>query len=281
MDTEKNIFIAFILNLIFCILEFIGGIITNSYAIISNAIHDLNDAISIGFAYLLEKKSKKKADDKYTYGYLRYSALGGLLTTISLFIGSFFIIYNSFIRIINPVYIDYSKMIFFAILGLIINFIVSFRPIDKKSINQKSLNLHKLEDMFGWFIILIGSIIMNLTGLTIIDPIISIIVSIYILVCASINLYEILNLFLEKTPNSLNLIKLKKQINRIEGVIEVHDLHVLSIDGEESFLTMHVVSKKNVDVKTMIKNKLKKMGINHVTIEIENENEKCIEKIKN
>ena len=123
MKTEKNILIAFILNLSFSIFEFIGGTITNSIAIISDAIHDIGDSLSIGLSYFLEKKSKKEPNEKYTYGYARYSVIGSLITTTILLLGSIIVIYNAIKRIINPVEINYNGMIIFAIIGTIINFL--------------------------------------------------------------------------------------------------------------------------------------------------------------
>ena len=159
MKTEKNILIAFLLNLAFSVMEFIGGIFTGSVAIISDSIHDIGDAASIGIAYFLERKSKKKPDEKYTYGYIRYSILGSLITTLILIIGSSFVIYNSVLRILNPVEINYDGMILFAVFGVIVNFLAATFTREGDSLNQKSVNLHMLEDVLGWVIVLIGAII--------------------------------------------------------------------------------------------------------------------------
>src|SRR5574344_1190297 len=148
MKTEKNILIAFILNIAFSIFEFIGGTLTNSVAIVSDSIHDMGDALSIGVSYFLEKKSKKKPDNKYTFGYVRYSILGALSTTMILFIGSIIVIYSSIVRIINPVVINYNGMIIFAIFGVIVNFLAAYFTKNGDSLNQKSVNLHMLEDVF-------------------------------------------------------------------------------------------------------------------------------------
>ena len=200
MKTEKNILFAFILNLSFSIFEFIGGIFTGSVAILSDSIHDLGDALSIGISFFLEKKSKKKPDNKYTYGYIRYSVLGGLITTVILLVGSILVIYNAIGRIITPVEVNYKGMIIFAIIGLVTNFIAAYLTKEGDSINQKSVNLHMLEDVLGWAIVLIGAIIMNFTDIKIIDPIMSIGVALFILVNTLKNLKKILDLFLEKTP---------------------------------------------------------------------------------
>ncbi len=200
MKTEKNILIAFILNISFSIFEFMGGLFTNSISILSDSIHDLGDAISIGISYFMERKSKKRADNKYTFGYIRYSVLGGVITTTILLVGSIFVIISAIKRIMNPVDVNYSGMILFAIIGTVLNFIAAYVTKEGDSINQKAVNLHMLEDTLGWIIVLIGAIIMNFTDIKIIDPIMSIGVATFILIHSICNLKKVLDLFLEKTP---------------------------------------------------------------------------------
>ena len=279
MKTDKNILIAFILNLAFSILEFIGGAFTNSVAIISDSVHDMGDAMSIGISYFLEKKSKKKPDEKHTYGYIRYSVLGSTITTVILLVGSILVIYNSILRIINPVEINYDGMIIFAIVGVIINFAAAYFTREGDSLNQKSVNLHMLEDVLGWVVVLIGAILMRIFDITYIDPILSICVAIFILVNAYKNFKSILDVFLEKTPNSIDISELKEHLNEIDEVIDVHHIHVWSMDGFTHFATMHVTAKANSkEVKDKIREELKEHGISHVTIELESENENCCSK---
>ena len=276
--TEKNILIAFLLNLSFSIIEFIGGTITNSVAILSDSVHDIGDALSIGISYFLERKSNKKPDKNYTYGYLRYSVLGGFITTMILFIGSIFVIYNSILRIINPVDIHYEKMIIIAVFGVIVNTVAAYFTKDGKSLNQKAVNLHMLEDVLGWIVVLIGAIIMNFTNIKIIDSIMSIGVSIFVLIHATKEFKEILDLFLEKVPKDISIDKIKNNLLNIDGIDDIHHIHVWSISGEEIFLTMHVViNKQDKEIKNKIRDTLKKMNINHVTIEIEEKDEKCLD----
>lgn len=277
MKTEKNILIAFILNLTFSILEFVGGIITNSVAIISDSIHDMGDAVSIGVSFFLERKSKKKPDEKYTYGYIRYSVLGGLITTLILMTGSILVIYGAITRIINPVEINYNGMIIFAIFGVIINFIAAYFTREGDSLNQKSVNLHMLEDVLGWVVVLIGAIIMNFTDISIIDPIMSIAVALFILVNAFKNFKSILDLFLEKTPNGVSVEEIKEHLSKIKGIIDVHHIHIWSIDGYNNYATLHIISN-NANIKEKIREELAEHNIKHVTIEIEKEDEHCNEK---
>lgn len=278
MKTEKNILIAFILNLAFGIFEFFGGIVTNSIAIISDSIHDIGDALSIGVSYFLEKKSKKKPDDKYTYGYIRYSVIGSLITTVILLLSSVLVIIGAIKRIINPVSINYNGMIVFGIFGVIVNFLAAYFTREGHSLNQKAVNLHMLEDVLGWVIVLIGAVIMKFTDISILDSILSILVAIFIFINAFKTFKTILDLFLEKTPHNININELKQHILEVKGVIDVHHIHVWSIDGYNNYATMHVVASKNViKVKENIREELKQHGISHVTIEIEEKNEKCTE----
>ena len=273
MKTEKNILFAFILNLSFSLFEFFGGIFTNSVAILSDSIHDMGDALSIGISFFLEKKSKKKPDNNYTYGYIRYSVLGGLITTVILLVGSILVIYHAIGRIIHPTPVNYQGMIMFAIIGVVTNFIAAFLTREGDSINQKSVNLHMLEDVLGWFVVLIGAIIMNFTDIRILDPIMSIGVALFILINAFKNLKLILDLFLEKTPQNIDINHLKEHLKSIEGVDDVHHIHIWSMDGFNNYATMHIVTK-STDVKSIkgkIRDELKEHGIFHAILETENE----------
>ena len=279
MKEEKNILIAFILNLAFSIFEFFGGILTNSVAIISDAIHDVGDSLSIGISYFLEKKSKKKPDDIYTYGYMGYSVIGSLITTLILLVGSIFVVINAVKRIINPVEINYNGMIIFAIVGVVVNFFAAYKTKDGSSLNQKAVNLHMLEDVLGWFIVLIGAVVMRFTNIRAIDPILSILVAIFIFINALKNFKIILDLFLEKTPREIKIEEIKKHIMEIKTVIDVHHIHVWSIDGINNYATMHVVAnlKDMEKLKKEIKQELKEHRINHTTIEMETASSKCCE----
>lgn len=276
MKTEKNIFIAFILNLSFSIFEFIGGIFTGSVAIISDAIHDLGDAAGIGISYFLEKKSKKQPDEKYTYGYGRYSVLGGFITTVILLIGSVFMIYNAVVRIITPKDINYNGMIVFALIGVCVNFLAAFITREGKSVNQKAVNLHMLEDVLGWIIVLVGAIVMRFTDLRIIDPIMSIGLSVFIIYNAFVNLKEICFTFLQKAPVDISTEDIINCVESIDGITEVHHVHLWSMDGQSYLATLHAVSDENPRViKGLIRNALSDIGIGHVTLELESSDEHC------
>ena len=273
MKTEKNILIAFLLNLTFSVFEFFGGLFTNSVAIISDSIHDLGDAISIGISYFMERKSKHKADNKYTYGYVRYSVLGGVITTTILLVGSVLVIIGAVKRLFNPVEVNYNGMIIFAIVGVILNFLAAYVTKEGDSINQKSVNLHMLEDVLGWIVVLIGAIIMNFTDIKILDSLMSIGVAIFILINSMKNLKKVLDLFLEKTPEDVDIEELKKHLLKIDGVDDIHHIHVWSIDGYNNYATMHIVSKAKdiTKIKKEIREELEEHNICHAILETEEE----------
>ncbi len=278
MKTERNILIAFILNLFFSLFEFIGGIFTGSVAIVSDAVHDLGDAASIGISYFLERKSKKQPDSSYTYGYLRYSVLGGVITTLILLFGSAAVIYNAVLRIISPAEINYNGMIIFAVFGVAVNFIAALVTKDGDSLNQKAVNLHMLEDVLGWVVVLIGAVVMRFTDFAIIDPLLSIAVAVFILINAIKTLKEILELLLEKIPHGIEIDEIKEHILEIQGVLDVHHIHIWSMDSQNNYATMHIVTNSNTgEIKEKVRQELAEHNIGHVTLEIEAEGEHCHE----
>ena len=276
MKTEKNILIAFLLNLSFSVFELFGGLFTGSIAILSDSVHDIGDAMSIGLSYILEKKSKKKPDNIYTYGYIRYSVIGSIITSTILLTGSIFVIYEAVKRLINPQEINYNGMIIISIIGVLVNTLAAMATKEGNSLNQKSVNLHMLEDVLGWVVVLIGSILIKFTNITYIDAILSIGVALFILRHAARNIKEVLDLFLEKTPENIDIEELKHHLKEIKGIIDIHHIHIRSIDGYNNFMTLHAVVKKyDSEIKKQIKEELEEHGICHSTIELELVDEEC------
>jgi len=271
MKIDRNILIAFILNLSFSLLEIIGGFITNSISILSGAVHDLADAASIGISYYLEKKSKHKPNYKYTYGYVRYSTLAAFITTIILLSGSLFVIYNAINRLFNPIDINYDGMIIIALIGILFNIIAVYKTKGGHSLNQEAVNLHLLQDALSWIIVLIGSILIKFTKINYIDSIMSLVISIYIIIHSLKHLKIILDLFLEKTPNNVNVRKIKKELLENKNIISIDHIHVWSLDGYNNYATLHaIINNDEVEnMKEYIKDYLKKENISHSTIEIE------------
>lgn len=279
MKSDENILLAFILNICFSIFELFGGFFTGSVAILSDSIHDMGDALSIGLSYLLERKSKKKPDSVYTYGYIRYSVMGSVITTTILILGSVFVIYESIDRLINPITINYDGMMLFSVFGVFVNSLATYFTKDEGSLNQKAVNLHLFEDVLGWMIVLIGSLVMKFTNISCIDSILSIGVAIFILIMALKNVKVVLDLFLEKIPDNINMRKLKKDLLSVNKVLDIHHIHIRSIDGFNNYATMHVVTKKyDYKIKKNIKEVLNDYNIIHSAIEFELINEECDDK---
>ena len=278
MKTEKSIIIAFILNLSFSVFEFFGGIFSGSVAIISDAVHDVGDAVSIGVAAFLEKKSKKQPDRTYTYGYAGYSVIGSAFTTLILLFGSVAVIYNAVLRLITPSEINYTGMILFAVAGVGVNLGAAILTHGGDSLNQKAVNLHMLEDVLGWIVVLVGAVIMRFTDIAIIDPLMSIGVATFIFINAIRNLKEAVDLFLEKTPHGIEIEEICEHLTHIEGVKDIHHVHVWSMDGHNNYATLHAVVDGDAhEIKEAIREELAEHGIAHATLELESPDEHCHE----
>lgn len=280
-ESDKNIGYAFFLNFSFTIIELIGGLFTNSMAILSDAIHDLGDSISLGLAWYLQKVAKKGSDKKYSYGYKRFSLLGAIINSVVLTAGSVLILVETIPRIFHPQTPDATGMFWLAILGIIVNGAAVFRLNKGKSINERVVSLHLLEDVLGWAAILIGSIIMYFFDAPVIDPLLSVLISIYILINVFRNLKISFRIILQGTPYDVDINKIKENIRSIEGIDDIHDFHIWSIDGSYHIVTVHAVVKTAMDMKALsllkekIRSKLEAMEIHHVTIEFETKNEEC------
>jgi len=274
MNSQKKMYIAFLLNLFFSIFELVGGVLTGSVAILSDAVHDLGDAASIGFACVLERKSTRPPDDTHTYGYGRYSALGGLLTTLILVIGSGVAIYGAIRRLVHPAAIHYDGMMLLAVVGILVNAGAAFLTHRGESLNQKAVNLHMLEDVLGWAVVLAGAVVMKFTDFTVLDSLLSIGVAVFILVHAIGHLREALDLFLDRTPRDLTTDAICARVGEVEGVIKVHHIHLRALSEQVYDATLHIVTNGNpTEVKTAIRRRLAELGIAHITIEVDEANE--------
>lgn len=269
MKSEKNILIAFILNLAFAVFELVGGVFTGSIAIVSDALHDAGDAAGIGVSFVLERKSKKKPDARYTYGYLRYSVIGSALTVIILIFGSVSVIYGAVMRILNPAEINGNAMIVLALVGVCVNLGAALVTRHGESLNQRAVSLHMLEDVLGWIVVLVGAVVMRFTDLYIIDPLMSIGVAVFILINAVKDLKEAFDILLEKVPDDIDACKIKEELCGLDGVIDVRNIHIWSMDGQKNYATMNIVASGNPrDIKDKIREKLYEYGIAHSTLEL-------------
>lgn len=277
----SNIKVAFFLNLFFSVIEIVGGIFTNSVAILSDALHDLGDSFSLALAWYFQKLSKKKRDVKFSYGYKRFSLLGALINSLVLLLGSFFVISESVKRLMEPEQAHAKGMLILAIFGIAINGLAFLRLKKGTSLNERAVGLHLLEDVLGWIAVLIGSIIMMFWNVPILDPILSLAIACYILLNIYRNLRDTMRVILQGTPDNVDMAEIERAIDTTQGVESLHDLHIWTMDGEYNILSVHIVVKPNLDKSAIIKLKadtreeLKRLNIQHATIEIDQEGEHC------
>lgn len=283
--STRNIKTAFILNLSFSIVELIGGVFTNSTAIIADALHDFCDSLSIAAAWFLEKKSEKKPDEKYTYGYARFSVLGALISSVFLLVSSILVICLAVPRIINPEAVNYEGVLLLAVLGVIINGLAVYKTAKGQSLNEKAINLHLLEDVLTWVVVLAAGIAMKILDLPILDPILSVLIAVYILFKVVKNLKSILEVFLEKAPSDIDMVELKQQLLKNQKIKDIHHVHLWTLDGMDKYATLHVTVRNGVDktslekiiieIKEFIRENLREHKITHSSIEVEFEKEEC------
>lgn len=283
-NAVKNIKLAFFLNLFFTIIEFIGGYLTNSVAVTSDALHDLGDSFSLGLAWFLQNFSNKKSNKKFSYGFKRFSLLGALINGLILLIGSLFILNQAFSRIINPMPVNAKLMIFLAMLGILFNGFAVFKTNKGESLNEKVISLHLLEDVLGWIAVFIVSIILLFTNFYILDPILSILITLYILYSVLKNLKRTFLLFMQAVPKNINYDLIYKNLKNLKEVYDLHDLHIWSLDGEKNILTSHIILndkksifdfEKIISLKKEIRKNMKKFNISDCTLEFELKKENC------
>ncbi|KGI83894.1 cation diffusion facilitator family transporter [Exiguobacterium chiriqhucha] len=272
--SSKNIKLAFIINLVFSIGEFIGGFLINSVAIMSDAIHDLGDALALGLSWFLQKFSNKKPDHNFTFGYNRFSLLGALINATILIIGSVYIFTQAIPLLFEPEHSNAQGMIWFAIFGVLLNGFAAFRLHKGKSVNEGVLSWHLLEDVLGWIAVLVVGIVLLFKDIHILDPILSIAIALFILVNVFRNLVKTMKILLGAVPDGIDIDEVKQKIEGIEEVISVQNLYVWSIDGEDNAMNLHlIVEEMNLKDSTIVKQKVKevtsKLDIKHSTIELE------------
>ncbi len=274
MKSDKRILWACVLNFGFSLFELAGSFFTGSTAVFTDSLHDFGDGLALIISYFFETKGKKSPDKIYTYGYMRYSLLGGIISSLFLIAGSFFAIYKGIYRIFVPIEINYEGIILLSFIGLVVNFAAVYFTHGGSSLNQKAVNLHMLEDVAGWATVLIGALLMKFTDISQIDPVMSILIAIFILINAGKNIKAALDIFLEKVPKGLDATKLENSLLSVKGVEDVHHIHIHSLDGVNNVATVHVVISDGFE-KEAIRNVFADYNIFHVTIETENGEEVC------
>ncbi|HEX8038290.1 MAG TPA: cation diffusion facilitator family transporter [Chryseosolibacter sp.] len=280
-DKPKNIITAFWLNTGFALLEIAGGFYTNSVAILSNAVHDFGDSLSLGLAYYFHKKSRKKGDQTFDYGYQRFSLLGAFINSLILIVSSVFIIRESISRLFEPEAPNARGMLVFAIVGIAVNGYALLRLKKGGSINERVVALHFLEDVLGWVAVLIGSVVMIFADVPVLDPVLSLLIAAYILLNVYKNLKATFRILLQARPESVNEEQIRKKVLSIPGVKNLHDLHFWTMDGRYNVMTLHVVVEESQSVeqreriKREVKHELQHLQVRHSTVEIESENSHC------
>lgn len=276
-NAEKNISTAFYLNAFFVVIEVIGGLMTNSIAILTDALHDFGDCLSLGSAWALQKKSTKGRDSKYSYGYKRFSLLSSIFLSGVLTLSSVFVLVEACKRVMSPQNVSAQGMLWMAILGIIINGAAALRVKAGNSLSERSVFLHIMEDVLGWVGVLVASIVMMFVNFPTIDPILSILISIWVLTNVWNNLKSVFKVLLQAVPDNVSIEKLTADLLTINDVESVHDIHVWSLDGESHVLTLHVVTESTTieEVKQDIANIASNYNITHVTTEIERPGTEC------
>ncbi len=272
---SKNILVAFYLNATFSILELIGGYLTNSVAIYSDALHDFGDSLALLFSYFAEKLSLKDPDAKFTFGYRRFSILSAFINGVILLSGSLYVIYEAIGRIFSPEVVKAEGMLGLAIIGIIVNSVAAYRLSKDEGINTKMVMYHLLEDLFGWIAVFIVSIILLFKPWYMLDSILSILISLIILRGVYKSLIKVGMIFLQKFPDNLELEKIKEKILEFNLVEDIHAIKGWSIDDETYYLRFHIRVPEDTVIKELdlLKPKIKRIllesNVKYSTLEFE------------
>ena len=277
----RNIRFAFFLNIIFTVVEIVGGMLTNSLAILSDALHDLGDTIALGISWRLEHLSERGRSSRFSYGYKRFSLLGAVTSSLILVAGSVFIVTRAVPRIIHPEEVHAEGMLILAIIGIAVNGVAVWRLHGGERIHERVVKLHLLEDVFGWVAVLVVSIIIRFARLPFLDPLLSLGISLFVLVKVLNKLIQTVRIFLQSVPESIGMEKLEHTVAGIPEIIGIHDMHIWSLDGEYHVGTVHIVVEQDIPreqipgIKQKVRDIMTNVGVQHVTIEIEREAEVC------
>lgn len=279
--SERNIRIAFFLNLLFTVAEFAGGLLLSSLAITADALHDLGDSFSLGLAWFFERLAGRRPTALFSYGYRRFSLVAAFLNGVVLLAGGSLILWSAVPRILSPVRPDARGMLLFAIVGVLVNGAAALRLKRGHSLNEQMVAWHLVEDLLGWAAILFVSLALMVWDIPVLDPAVSILITIVVLVNVVRNLRRTVVIFLQGVPPSLSLQGVEDHLLRIPGVKGLHDLHLWSLDGEHHILTAHVVipegspGEESMVIKCRVRDAAISLGIQHATIEIEQPGEVC------
>lgn len=281
-NTTKNLKLAFFINLAFAFFEVAGGFFTNSVAILSDALHDFGDSISLGLAWYLERKAKNNSATKtFSFGYARFRLLGALINAVVLIMGSVFIIYEALQRLGDPEPVKSLYMIGIAVVGIAANGYAAWQVRGGSSLNEKVISWHLMEDVLGWVAVLIVAIILQFNEWYFLDPLLSILITLYILWGVGKRLKETLYLLLQGTPEGVDYQEVKEQLLSVPQVESVHHVHIWSLDGQHHVFTAHLVLQnisrfdETDEVRRQALEAVQKWNFDHHTIQLEFDKEKC------
>ena len=272
MSSKTSIWLAFFLNLSYAIVEFIAGGIFGSSAVLADSVHDLGDAMAIGLSALLETISNREEDRQYTLGYKRFSLLGAMLTAVILMIGSVLVILENVTKIVHPQPVNERGILWLGIIAVAINVLASLVVRKGKTKNESILSLHFLEDTLGWLAVILMAIILRFTDWYILDPLLSLVISIFILTKAIPLFWSALKIFLDAVPEGVDIKQVKNDLEQLDHVVSVNQLNLWTMDGLEKNAIVHVCLEEIEHIeycKESIRNLLKDYGFQNVTIEVD------------
>ena len=272
MSSKTSIWLAFFLNLSYAIVEFIAGGIFGSNAVLADSVHDLGDAIAIGISAFLETISNREEDNRYTLGYKRFSLLGALVTSIILMIGSLLVILENVTKILNPQPVNDEGILWLGIIAITINVLASLVVGKGKTKNESILSLHFLEDTLGWLAVILMAIVLRFTDWYILDPLLSLVISFFILSKALPRFWSTIKIFLDAVPEGVETGDLEKDLEDLNNVKSVNQISIWSMDGLENNAIIHLCLEdweKMTETKNQVRQLLEERGIQNITIEVD------------
>lgn len=272
MKTKCAVWLAFFLNLSFAIVEFIAGGIFGSSAVLADSVHDFGDAIAIGISAFLESISNREEDSRYTLGYKRFSLLGALVTAVILMTGSGMVILENVSKLFHPQPVNEEGLLWLGIIAISVNVLASLVIRKGQTKNESILSLHFLEDTLGWLAVILMAIVLRYTDWYILDPLLSLVISFFILSKAIPRFWFTLRIFLDAVPEGVNIQKIKTDLAELDHVASINQLNLWTMDGLEKNAIVHVCLEhvKHMEVcKESIRDLLKERGFQNVTIEVD------------
>ncbi len=280
-DSAANLQMAFLLNAGFALVELVGGLLTGSLAILSDALHDLGDSIALALAWILQRLSLRRGDYRFSFGYRRFSLVGALANTLILVAGSAYVISQAIARLRDPVQPNAPGMLGLALLGITVNGLAAYRLSRETSLNARAVTLHLMEDVLGWAAVMLVSVVMLFADVPVLDPLISIIISLWVLYNAFRGVTQAAGLFLQGVPAGIDLEAIDARLAAIDGVLSTHHTHLWSLDGERHVFSTHLVVREDatpddlVAIKCAAREAIQDDSVEHTTFELEFLGEVC------